>query len=388
MHCDHCGRDVPEGVFCTNCGAHQGGETHPNPKSRHTHYAAHPGEHVFQPGVFTTIFPHLGARKVHEFRWVFIGVVVGIFILFFAGLITAAICVSILGLPFLYLLYLYEAQVYKEEPLPVLGLLVVGAIGLGILVTWGTDHLITTQDKFSVSVTGGSLIVIGVLIPLIQEAAKPFPALLLRFRPAFRDETMDGLVFGIAAGLGFGVGESFVRFSNVLTNLPVHTTPSNWIYPLLTTAILLPLMQGTATGLICAALWRFALGRGDALAMLAIITALGGHILFSTITQVFINHGWSQVIIIAWQALVVVVLIVVMRILLHTALVEEAKTLTPAERFCAHCHKTVLAEGFCPSCGGALTAVPYHTRPSETTATSTPPPPPPAVNPAPAGGAA
>jgi RsiW-degrading membrane proteinase PrsW (M82 family) len=180
----------------------------------------------------------------------------------------------------------------------------------------------------------------------------------------FRLETMDGLVFGVAAGLGFGVGESFVRFSKILIDLPVRTTPGNWIYPLLTTAVLLPLLQGTATGLVCAAIWRFARGSIDPLAIAAIAAALGGHIAFSLVGQLLINHGWSQVVVLGWQLGVDVAMLLVLRALLHWALLEEARDLAPDARYCAHCHALVAAEGFCPSCGGALSAVPFHTRPA------------------------
>jgi RsiW-degrading membrane proteinase PrsW (M82 family) len=361
VRCDHCGREVPEGVFCTNCGAHQGTREPVNLRRRIS-YAAHPGEHVLQPGVLTTILPHLGRRRLHEFRWVFLGGLVGIFVLFVAGLITAALCVSVLLLPLLYALYLYDAQVYKEEPLPVAAALGLLGIGIGIGVTIGTDRLVSSEATLSFTVTGGSLAMVGVVVPLIQEAVKTLPAVALRVRPAFRDETMDGLVFGVAAGLGFGVGESFVRFANVISDLPVRSTPGSWIYPLLTTAVLLPLLQGTATGILCAAGWRVALGRVDAIAVAGVPVAVGGHIAFSTVTQVLVNHGWSQLLILAWQAAVVLLLLVYMRVLLHRALLEEAAEQGPADRYCAHCDRIVRAEGFCPSCGMALKAVPYHTR--------------------------
>jgi RsiW-degrading membrane proteinase PrsW (M82 family) len=361
VRCDHCGREVPEGVFCTNCGAHTGTREPANLRRR-VSYAPHPGEHVLQPAILTTILPHLGQRKVHEFRWVFLGGLTGVFVLFLAGLITAALCVSVLLLPLLYALYIYEAQVYKEEPLPVAGALGLLGIGIGIGVTIGTDRLVSSEGTLSFTVTGGSLAITGVVVPLIQEAVKPLPAVALRVRPAFRDETMDGLVFGVAAGLGFGVGESFVRFANVLTDLPVRSTPGTWIYPLVTTAVLLPLLQGTATGILCAAGWRVALGGADAIALAGVPVAVGGHVAFSTVTQVLVNHGWSQLVILAWQAAVVVVLLLFMRVLLHRALLEEAGGQGSADRYCAHCDRTVGAEGFCPTCGMALTAVPFHMR--------------------------
>jgi RsiW-degrading membrane proteinase PrsW (M82 family) len=362
VHCDHCGKDVPDGVFCANCGAHQQTSAGRRGARRLDRYAAHPGEHGLHPGVFTTLFPHLGHRKVHEFRFVFAGGVLGIFVLFLVGLITAALCVAALLLPVLYLLYLYEAQVYREEPLLVLVLIAVGSIGLGVGMTVLTDKLVPNDARFSLNVTGSALVITGVLIPLIQEAAKPIPALLLRVRTVFRDETMDGLVFGVAAGLGFGVGETFVRFANVLTELPVRSTPGSWIFPLLTTAVLLPLLQGTATGLVCAGIWRAARGRADLLSLAAIVIALAGHIAFISVGQVVINHGWSQLVLLGWQSLVDVALLLALRILLHTALLEEAAEGGFVESYCPHCNSDVLAGSFCPSCGMSMSARPLHVR--------------------------
>lgn len=66
MRCDHCAHDVPDGVFCTRCGAHQGTTAElGDAKTREHRYAAHPGEHVAQPSMFTTLFPHLGHHKIH-----------------------------------------------------------------------------------------------------------------------------------------------------------------------------------------------------------------------------------------------------------------------------------------------------------------------------------
>ena len=357
MRCDHCGSEVPDGAFCTDCGAHLGSPAYGHPAARRHEFTAHPGEHVYHPGIFTTLFPHLGHRKVHEFRWVFLGGIAGIFVLFLAGLITAALCVATLLLPLLYLLYLYEAQVYRAEPTLTLALLVLGGVGLGVGLTILTDRWVG-DDRFSPTITGWTLVMIGVIVPLIQEAVKPLPAAVLRFRPAF-PETMDGLVFGIAAGLGFGVGETFVRFSHVITTLPVRTTPGSWIYPLLSTAIFVPLMQGSTTGLLTAGAWR---GRPRHLAF-AIVLAPAAHIGFSLVGQLLQNHGWSQLVVLGWQGLVDALLLVAIRIVLHDALLEEAAELGETERYCPHCHQTVLAQGFCPRCGLAMTAIPNHLRP-------------------------
>jgi len=339
-------------------------EAGPSGSRRHQAFAAHPGEHLFQPSVFTTLFPHLGRRRINDFRIVFLGGLTGLFVLYLAGLITAALAVAVLLLPILYGLYLYDAQVYKEEPVPVAVAVAVVSIGVGVGVTLGTDELLPQASRLTVAVTGSALALVGVWIPLLQEAAKPLAALVLRVRPAFRDETMDGLVFGIAAGLGFGVGESFVRISRILVDLPVHTTPGDWLYPLLGSAVLTPLLQGTTTGLVCAALWRLGRGRIDRLSIAAVALALAGHIVYATVTQVLVNHGWPQLAVLAFEAAIDAVLIVWMRVLLHSSLLEEAGDIGLGERYCPNCHGRVPAAGFCPSCGLALAAVPYYTRPA------------------------
>lgn len=375
MRCEHCAHDVPDGVFCTRCGAHQGTALQAgDARQRVHHYAAHPGEHMLNPAIFTTLFPHLGQRKVHEFRWAFIAGVAAIFILYLAGLITAALLASAFFIPVLYLIYLYEAQVYRDAPAPVLGLTLGGGIILGIIVTVITNGFV---NPLTLGITGvvdvGALITLAVVVPVIQEIVKPIPALLLRGRRELR-ETADGLVLGVAAGLGFSVAETIVRFSRVLTSLPVHTDPANWIYPLLTLSVLLPLLQGSATGAIVAAVWRFGRGRGGGREVGAIVAAVVAHVAFVLASQLLTTNGWTPLVVLACQTVIVGALLLYIRYLLHHALLEEAAHLGLAETVCPNCHRHIVAAGFCPNCGKALTAAPVGVttarKPRETAATA------------------
>ncbi|TMC70874.1 MAG: PrsW family intramembrane metalloprotease, partial [Chloroflexi bacterium] len=208
MRCDHCANDVPDGVFCTRCGAHQGttGELR-GARSREHNYAAHPSEPVVQPSVFTTLFPHLGRQKVHEFRWAFAVGIAGIVVLYGAGLIAAAILVAIFLVPVLYLIYLYEAQVYRDAPATVLGFTIGGGVVIGLVVTLIERAVYNPYSGVGNPLRGaglaaGTLLFLGVLVPVVQEVLKPLPALFLPNRADF-PETVDGVVFGIAAGIGF-----------------------------------------------------------------------------------------------------------------------------------------------------------------------------------------
>lgn len=361
MTCAHCGRTVPEGLFCTNCGAHQGVGVEA-PRDRHHHYAAHPGEHVAQPSVFTTLLPHASHARLHEFRYAFLLGVVAIVILVATGLVVAALLAAIFLMPVLYLVYLYEAQVYRDEPAYVLGVTLVGGIALGLLVTILADRIIgpTTGRSFQATLA------YTVLVPIIQLIVLPIPALLLRSRPAFH-ETVDGLVFGVAAGLGFSVAEQIVRFSNVFSSLGVHTDSAGWIYPLVSVAVLVPLLHGSAAGEIAAALWR---NRSEStaarLAPYGIPLALIASVAFYFVAQILQNNGVSPLVVLLYQAVPIGVLLVYIRYLLHHALLEEARDLGFNAVVCPNCHRHVMASGFCPNCGVALSATPR--RPGATVA--------------------
>ena len=362
MRCDHCANDVPDGVFCTRCGAHQGTAVDVgNAKTRLHRYAAHPAEHVVQPSVFTTLFPHLGQHKIHEFRWSFAAGLAAVLVLYLTGLVTAAILVAAFLVPVLYLIYLYEAQVYRDEPAMVLGFTIGGGIVLGIVVTVIEQRIYNPYQDIGnplhPTVSISALLLLGLIVPVVQEAVKPLPALLLPNRSDF-PETVDGLVFGVAAGLGFSLAESLISFASVLTSLPPHVSPGNWIYQLLTIAVLLPVLQGSATGMIAAAIWRYRRGRLTNREVGGVAMAVIAHVAFAIGTQLGKDTVQNPLVILIWQAIVDGALLVYVRYLLHHALLDEAAHMGFAETVCPNCHTHIVASGFCPNCGVALTAAP------------------------------
>jgi hypothetical protein len=317
---------------------------------------------VAQPSIFTTIFPHLGHHKIHEFRWAFIAGLAGILVLYLAGLISAAILLSAFLVPVLYLIYLYEAQVYRDEPAIVLGFTLGGGIVIGIVATV-FERIIYNPFQYAANpftnagVNIGGLLIVGLLLPVVQEALKPLPAYFLPKRADF-PETVDGLVFGIAAGLGFSLAQALIGFSEVLTGLPAHVEPGNWIYDLTTLAVFQPLLQGSATGMIVAAIWRWRRGRLAGREIGAVVMAVIAHIAFAGGTQLMKETSVSPLFILVWQGAIVGALLIYIRYLLHHALLEEAAHMGYAETVCPNCHMHIVASGFCPNCGMALTASP------------------------------
>jgi ribosomal protein L32 len=375
MRCEHCGRDVPQGRYCTNCGAQQGRAVDASAARARSHsYAAHPGEHVAHPGIITTLFPHLGQQKAHEFRLALIAGLVVLFLLYVTGFVSAALIGAAFLVPVLYLIYLYEAQVYRDEPASVLGYTLGAGIVLGVLVTLLTNVVsgplpVATLGRGGASINLGGLLLIGILVPIVQEVVKPIPALLLRDRPNF-SATADGLVFGVAAGLGFALAQSLINLSGAIANLDVRSDPANWIYPLISTAILLPLLQGSATGLITAALWRSGNRLPAGLALGAVVAAVLGHIAFALGTQLLIATGVGDVAWLGWQVLLTGGLLVYVRVLLHKALLDEATEMGLLSVTCPNCHSAVMAAAFCPACGKALSKPTRLKQPAAAAATT------------------
>jgi RsiW-degrading membrane proteinase PrsW (M82 family) len=373
--CQHCGRESAPAPFCTFCGTRQGSVGRPAAGRRGDRYAAHPNEGVLHPSVVTTLFPHLGHHKVNEFRWALLIGAAVLVVLYVVGLIAAAILAGAVLVPVVYLVYLYEARVYRDAPVRVIGLTLGGGAVLGVVVTLIGDALSSTaplirSTPFGLSIDVASIVLFLVVVPIVSEVVKPLPALLLRGSSDF-PETVDGLVFGISAGLGFAAAETILHFSRVITSGDIQTTPGTWIFPIITLSVLTPLLQGSATGLITAALWRRRSGALGRLAMASIAVALVGHVVFDLGSELLDALGPSPLIALVWQAAIVGSLLVAVRILLHHALLEEAEDLGLSAGVCPNCGSHVTSASFCPVCGMAMRAAPRE-GPSKPRRTSRP----------------
>ncbi|NJD28030.1 MAG: PrsW family intramembrane metalloprotease [Chloroflexi bacterium] len=364
MTCRSCGRETPEGAFCTWCGARQDADPG-GPAARR--FAASPGETVISPSVLTTLLPHLGGRGVREYRWAFGAGLVLLVGLYLLGFISAALTVAAVLVPVIYVMYLYEARVYRDAPVPVLLATIGGGILVGIVLTLLVDPLIAANPIFVDGVRGPvidvtALLLATVLVPVVQEIVKPIPALVLRGRPEF-GHSIDGLVFGVAAGLGFVMAETVIHYWPAISRMPIQQNPGAWIIPLLSVAILVPLVNASATGLVTAAIWRLGRRPVTRLAAGAILAAVVGHVAFTLGSMLLISFSLHAIFVVLWQVIVMVALLVAVRIVLDTTLHEEAVEEGLLQTTCANCGASVLASGFCPECGVAMPATAHISNP-------------------------
>src|SRR4030088_3255907 len=110
--------------------------------------------------------------------------------------------------------------------------------------------------------------------------------------------------------------------------------------------------------MIVATIWRYRRGRLAGREIGGVAMAVIAHIAFSGGTEVMKESSVNALFILVWQAAIVGAVLIYIRYLLHHALLEEAAHMGYAETVCPSCHMHIVASGFCPNCGMALTAAP------------------------------
>jgi hypothetical protein len=286
-------------------------------------------------------------------------VVLAAFHLFAPATIAAAVL-----LPALYLLYLYEVEVYADEPWLLVGAtMVVGAV-LGYAFTeiagGAASRVILAGDN------SGGFTLRAVAIPILAQALMLVgPMFLFFFRPRYR-EPLDGVTFGAASALGFTLTAEIATLWPLIVGPLVATgDPVDWALRLLRLGLLVSLVNASTTALVTAGLWlrrydRRRAQRAREVGLPAtIIVAFGVQVVLGALTFVLQD---LLVHVLLW-ALATIALMLYVRQVIHQALLAEgvAHEIGPDSQ-CPECHHIVPTMLFCPNCGAARAAAPRRTR--------------------------
>jgi RsiW-degrading membrane proteinase PrsW (M82 family) len=352
--CPHCGRAVPAGDFCGHCGVHL---TTSSTTRRHA-FAAVPSEHVAQLSIVSTLFPHLAHRRGGAFRWALVSGGAAVLLLAALHLFAPAAVVAIFLLPVLYLLYLYEVEVYEDEPWLVIGATMIVGAALGYAFSSfsgaAVSQLNLTGDREN------AFVLSGVAIPIVAQALMlAGPLFLYAFRARFR-EPLDGLTFGAASALGFTLASSLTAIWPLINGPLIGSgAPLDWSLRLLRTGILVALVNASTTGIVAAAVWlqrydRRRAGRPLTASILAtLIVAIGTQVALGILTFV-VSDLVAEV---AIRLIATLALLLYVRLVIHQALlVEGAEHEIGPDAPCPECHRIVPTMAFCPACGAARAA--------------------------------
>jgi hypothetical protein len=364
--CRICKTDVPAGEYCGLCGCH----LTPRPREgpdwlRIKDFGAAPGEHLLQPSLASSLFPHLPPRSRTVFRIGLAIVLVALVVFALLRLPAALVTVASLGFPFLFLLYLHESDGFQDIPTRTWALTAALGIGLGVGWVLLTGALVARSYGIALGagVVGTRMLKMGVGIPLGGVILMLMPAVIVRLlRPPTR-EALDGFMIGALGSLMFTAAATLTRLAPQFGTGVVSKRPmDSLIVEAGIRGVAVPLTAAAAGGLIGAALWFKrppskekqhpgvvrALLVSFAVAVLAVYLGLG---------LVDVSH-FPQVWMLVLYLAVALLALFLLRVGLHLALLHEAHDEIQSDEplLCPHCGHVVPDMAFCPACGVATRA--------------------------------
>jgi PrsW family intramembrane metalloprotease/zinc-ribbon domain len=373
LDCPRCGARLPEVAhFCQVCGLNLiSGDG-----SRRKTFAAKPDEPVASFALISSIMPHGAGQRPQTYRIALtIALAVALIAAIF-GAVPIAVLVAAFAIPIVYIVYLYDANLWEDEPVPVVALAfgLTGVLAIIFTIVWtGLRGPIFSPVSFDGSVmstpTVGTFLLVAVLVPIIGEAIRQVGPIILARRPEF-DDLMDGLTFGVVSGVAYATFDTIVKHWDLLASGVVsQADPGLWIFLIFLEGFVKPLIIGTATGIACAEFSGLGRGydgftaryvRGLAEAILANVAYQAGTYLFSFIG----NQTMGVILSVLWGLVILAILILRVRNVLHVGLMEAAleRSARGADldesgelQFCAQCEMPVLARAaFCNACGTAV----------------------------------
>ncbi|WP_420114237.1 PrsW family intramembrane metalloprotease [Pseudactinotalea sp.] len=380
MECPQCHTQLPDVAhYCHRCGHDVRSAT----ESRQQHFAVKPDEPVASFAIVSTLMPRGAGQRGRTYQIILgIALVVALLAACF-GAVPLAVLVAAFAIPVVYIVYLYDVNVWDDHPIQVtvMAFLLTFVLALGFTLLWfagiGTTGGAGGPSAGSGAVGGGfnttGLLVAALLVPVVGELIRQVGPVFLASRERF-DDLLDGASFGVISGVAFATADTLVRHWALLTGgFTREIDPGLWMSLIFLEGFVKPLVIGTATGIACAEFSGLGRGydgfspryvRGVIEAIVANVLYFGGIHLFSNVG----NATLSVVVSIVWGLLILGVLVIRMRRILHVALLEAALEAAQTEEagapvpqaeqeFCSQCEMPmIMGAAFCSACGASARA--------------------------------
>jgi PrsW family intramembrane metalloprotease len=381
LECPRCRAELPEVAhFCHVCGQDQRSTDF----ARRRSFAAKPDEPVASFALISSIMPRGAGRRPQTYRIALtIAFVVALIAAIF-GAMPIAVLVAAFAVPVVYIVYMYDVNLWDDEPVIVTGLafLLTGALTVGFTALWtylrgpvpyGTT---TYEGSLSAAPTVGTFLLVALAVPIVGEVIRQIGPVILARRPEF-DDLMDGLTFGVVSGVSYACFDTLTRHWGLLTGGVQGQDPGLWVSLIFLEGFVKPLIIGTASGIAVAEFSGLGPGydgltpryfRGVGEAILANAAYQAGTYLFS-----FVGDATLGVILsIFWGLIILAILILRVRNVLHVGLMEAALERSARDRgvgtagelqYCAQCEMPLLEHAaFCNACGTAVRVQPKPER--------------------------
>jgi hypothetical protein len=359
--CNQCGNHVPRLKFCIRCGDPLADElAAESVREDRRRFAAAPDERLNAVSLVSTFFPQLPRADMRTFRLalaVGVAIVVGLALLGYYPIALASAAVLV---PLLFVLYLWDVDVYEDEPRLVIGATMLWGVAAGVAWGWLARGFGTASGFGRTDLSDTLVAAIGV--PLLEGALMiAGPLVLLRW-DRFND-VLDGATFGAASAVSFSGAHLIAQSAAIFSaGLRPAGDPLPWVVQMVSLGVFQPVIAAGTIGALAAALWlryrapvtdRHALGlAGQPLFALlgaaALLAAAGlAKTLLSLIPQTIV------------LAVVAVVALLWLRRALHLGLIQESREISVERDIrCPNCGLITPEHTFCGQCGISLRAVP------------------------------
>lgn len=362
--------------FCQKCGQ----DMRSPDLARRNSFAAKPDEPVASFNLVSSIMPRGAGDRPQTYRLALIVVLLAALVTAIIGALPIAVMIAAFGVPIVYIVYVYDVNLWDDSPIPVTAM----AFGLTGLLTIGFTWFWTAARPGEKSVVAElntginvpDLLLLVLVVPIVGELLRQIGPLFLASRPRF-DDLMDGLTFGIISGVAYSCFDTIVKHWGLITGGWQGTdNAATWAALIFLEGFIKPLIMGTATGIACAEFSGLGEGydgfslrwvRGVVEAILAnVLYQLGVYL----ITYFVSSSSLAILLSVIWGGLILAVMILRIRNVLHTGLMEAALEHAAREveeddilEFCHRCEMPVLEHAaFCNACGVSLKtgSKPHH----------------------------
>src|SRR5262245_14529495 len=249
IRCDQCGEVVPDLPYCVRCGDPLGPERQGRSGRVRDTYAAAPTEKANAVRLVSTVFPALPNEEIRTFQLALLGGSLLVVALGLLGFFPVAIVAAAILVPLLVVLYLYDVDVYEDEPIRVIALTFLWGAVTGALFAFAVDRLFPANALSAVtgSITGanpntGFPIARAVVAPLLSIVIMIAGPLVLLPYKRFND-VLDGATFGVASGVAFVGAQTVISALDLFNGglQPVGDVVP-WVIRLLSLAVASPVI--------------------------------------------------------------------------------------------------------------------------------------------------
>ena len=203
----------------------------------------------------STLFPHLPRADMRSFRFALLGAVAIVVVLALLRLYPLALVAAAVSVPLLFLLYLWDVDVYEEEPWIVLVFTVAWGALFGAALGYAARRLPSEVALLRGHPDTHNLVWLGIVLPLAAFLLSlAGPLLLLPYRN-FND-VFDGVTFGATSAATLLAAEAIANSAEFL-RLGFRAAGDRWLWiaRLLTLGVTMPVLAAGAGAAACGALW-------------------------------------------------------------------------------------------------------------------------------------